>query len=107
MKVKAKAKARNGRESLKRSKGGTSFSCFLIGSGTLLWECANILRSQNHTILGVITSTARERPWAEQRDLRVAEEILGGLVAGLEEQDAVRHEFGVREALAVGFGLEE
>jgi natural product biosynthesis luciferase-like monooxygenase protein len=51
------------------------FSCFLIGNGTLLQECGNILRNQNHEILGVITSVPELRTWAEQAGLEVIDPL--------------------------------
>jgi natural product biosynthesis luciferase-like monooxygenase protein len=49
------------------------FSCFLIGSGSLLQECGDILRGQNHTILGVISDVGRLQKWARQCNLEVIE----------------------------------
>jgi len=48
-----------------------SFRCFLIGNDTLLQECGNILRGQNHTILGVISDVGRLQKWAKQCNLEV------------------------------------
>ncbi len=57
--------------------------------------------------LGVVAQQRELVGMAEQRDLRVAEEVLGRLVAGLEQQDAVGDELGVGEPLAVGLGFEQ
>ena len=48
-----------------------SFSCFLIGSETLLQECGDILQSQNHAVLGVISASPRLLRWATRCNLRV------------------------------------
>ena len=45
------------------------FSCFLIGSDTLLAQCGEILLSRGHTIRGVITASARIAQWAADRSL--------------------------------------
>ena len=50
-------------------------------------------------VLGELGFVAQQRELvgvAEQRDLRVAEQVLGRLVAGLQQQDAVGDELGVR-----------
>jgi natural product biosynthesis luciferase-like monooxygenase protein len=47
-----------------------SFSCFLIGSDTLLAQCGEILISRGHSIRGVITASARIAQWAAERSLR-------------------------------------
>lgn len=43
-----------------------SISCFLIGGGTLLQECGELLRRQGHSILGVISGSEAIRTWAVQ-----------------------------------------
>ncbi len=48
-----------------------AFSCYLIGSGTLLQECGDILLAQNHKILGVITAAGGLQKWAKQSDLEI------------------------------------
>ena len=61
-------------------------------------------------VLGQLGFVAQQRELlgvAEQRDLRVAEEVLGRLVAGLQQQDAVGDELGVGQLLAVGLGFEQ
>ena len=50
-----------------------SFSCFLIGDGTLLQECGDILRKRSHEILGVITSSTQLSSWAQDAQLEVVD----------------------------------
>src|SRR5687768_15013801 len=45
------------------------FSCFLIGSDTLLAQCGEILLGRGHSIKGVVTSSPRIVEWAAQRSL--------------------------------------
>jgi natural product biosynthesis luciferase-like monooxygenase protein len=54
-----------------QSNGGSSFTCFLIGEGTLIRECAEILRKKGHSILGVVVAEGPQRKWAEQAGLEV------------------------------------
>jgi natural product biosynthesis luciferase-like monooxygenase protein len=56
---------------LKQSNGGSSFTCFLIGDGTLLQECGEILRKKSHRILGVVVAHGPQRKWAQQAGLEV------------------------------------
>ena len=56
---------------LKQSNCGSSFTCFLIGDGTLLQECGEILRKKGHTILGVVLAEGPQRKWAEEAGLEV------------------------------------
>jgi natural product biosynthesis luciferase-like monooxygenase protein len=56
---------------VKQSNGGLSFSCFLIGDGSLLRECGEILRKKGHEILGVVVAEGLQRKWAEQAGLEV------------------------------------
>ena len=44
------------------------FRCFLIGSESLLAECAETLLKQGHEILGVITSARKLSAWAHGRN---------------------------------------
>lgn len=60
---------------MNRDKDMASFTCFLIGSDTLLQECGDILRSQNHAILGVITAAGRLKRWAVQSNLEVIDPL--------------------------------
>jgi hypothetical protein len=62
-----------------------SFSCFLIGSDTLLAQCGEILISRGHTIRGVITASARIAQWAAERSLRTIP-ADSDYAAALEEQ---------------------
>ena len=45
----------------------TNHSCYLIGSDSLLIECAGLLVQHQFSILGVITGSARVREWATQK----------------------------------------
>ena len=56
---------------MKQSNGGSSFTCFLIGDGTLLQECGEILRKKSHRILGVVVAHGPQRKWAQQAGLEV------------------------------------
>src|SRR6185295_2969123 len=42
------------------------FNCFLIGQGTLLIRCAEILLTRNHEICGIISSDEPVKKWANQ-----------------------------------------
>jgi len=42
-----------------------TFSCFLIGSESLLIPCCELLREKGHRVLGVISDNADIRAWAE------------------------------------------
>ncbi len=46
------------------------FSCFLIGSDSLLIECGDILLERGHEVRGVISATARIADWAREGGLR-------------------------------------
>ena len=61
------------------------FRCFLIGSESLLAECAETLLKQGHEILGVITSARKLAAWAHGRNLRVLDP-RGDYRAALAEQ---------------------
>src|SRR5882724_7314191 len=56
---------------VKQSNGNSSFTCFLIGEGTLLRECGEILRKKGHRILGVVVADGPQRKWAQQAGLEV------------------------------------
>jgi natural product biosynthesis luciferase-like monooxygenase protein len=58
---------------MERVESGTVLKCFLIGDGTLLRECGDILRRKNHLILGVITGAAPVRHWAAAHQTPVIE----------------------------------
>jgi surfactin family lipopeptide synthetase A len=45
------------------------FSCFIIGEGTLLIQCAELLLERGHEILGVISSDASISSWAKRKDI--------------------------------------
>ena len=41
------------------------FSCFIIGSGTLPIQCADILLHRGHEIYGIVSSDAALIQWAQ------------------------------------------
>src|SRR5687768_8537409 len=45
------------------------FSCMLIGSGSLLTQCAAILQQGKHKIAGIISSNPEVSRWASERDV--------------------------------------
>ncbi|MAJ61640.1 MAG: hypothetical protein CBC48_17860, partial [bacterium TMED88] len=47
------------------------FSCFLIGSDTLLMECGKLLIDRGHSIRGVLTDNPRVEAWALSHGLNV------------------------------------
>lgn len=47
------------------------FRCFVIGSDTLLQECAGHLVSEGHDLLGVVTDTPRIAQWAKEQGIDV------------------------------------
>ena len=49
------------------------FSCYLIGSDTLLCQCGEMLLERGHVVRGVITHGADVRKWAHGRGLPVIE----------------------------------
>lgn len=53
------------------SAQATNHSCYLIGSDSLLIECAGLLVQQGISILGVITGSSRVSEWASQKGLPV------------------------------------
>lgn len=59
-------------------------SCYLVGSDTLLLECAAILLDGGHDLRGVVTSEERIRTWCRERGVRVIE-ASGGWGAALRE----------------------
>ena len=61
------------------------FRCFLIGSESLLIECAETLLKQGHEVLGVITSAKKVSSWAHGRNLRVLD-ARGDYASALREQ---------------------
>jgi amino acid adenylation domain-containing protein len=46
-----------------------TFSCFLIGEGSLLIQCAEILLHSRHKIYGVISSDGSVHSWARERNI--------------------------------------
>lgn len=59
-------------------------TCFVIGSDTLLIECARQLMEREFEILGVVSDAARIRRWTEQQDLRFIDQY--GYAEVLEQQ---------------------
>jgi hypothetical protein len=49
--------------------GKFSFDCLLIGTGSLLIECAEILIRNNHRIIGIVSSDQAIASWAEKNNL--------------------------------------
>src|SRR5262245_65031514 len=47
------------------------FSCFIIGSDTLLGECGEILLREGHEVRGIITATPRLAAWARAKNIPV------------------------------------
>ncbi|MDG2050790.1 MAG: LLM class flavin-dependent oxidoreductase, partial [Myxococcota bacterium] len=47
------------------------FSCFLIGSDTLLIECGKLLIQRGHTLEGVLTDAPRVDAWASSQGVKV------------------------------------
>src|SRR3954447_2009098 len=45
--------------------------CFLMGSDSLLIECADILRRSNHDLRGIVSATPRIERWAREAGIRV------------------------------------
>jgi amino acid adenylation domain-containing protein len=46
-----------------------TFSCFIIGEGTLPIQCAEILLDREHTIYGMISSDVAVHDWARERGI--------------------------------------
>src|SRR5437667_10797336 len=42
-----------------------SFSCFVIGDGSLTLQCLNILLGEGHEVRGIITSNPEIKSWAK------------------------------------------
>src|SRR5262245_8497671 len=64
----------------------TSFSCFLIGSDTLLSECGEVLLREGHEIRGVITSTPRLASWARSKKSQLLNPKQDSYKAALAER---------------------
>ena len=61
------------------------FSCFIIGEGTLLIQCAELLLERGHEIFGVISSDASISSWAKRKDIPHIQQT-DNLVAFLSQQ---------------------
>ncbi|MFN0059611.1 MAG: MupA/Atu3671 family FMN-dependent luciferase-like monooxygenase [Planctomycetota bacterium] len=53
------------------SKSAKIFSCYVIGSESLLAQCTETLLEKGHSVLGVITASQELRNWANGRGLAV------------------------------------
>jgi len=51
----------------------STLSCWLVGSDTLLLECAQALLDADHDLRGVVTDQPRIRSWCEERAVRVVD----------------------------------
>ncbi len=47
------------------------FNCFIIGEGTLLVQCAEILLQAGHEVNGIISANTNIKDWAGQHDIAV------------------------------------
>jgi amino acid adenylation domain-containing protein len=63
-----------------------NFSCFLIGEGTLLIRCAEILVNRGHAISGIISSDRKVHNWAQERNLSLIDLETGDIVRFLSQQ---------------------
>jgi amino acid adenylation domain-containing protein len=61
------------------------FSCFLIGEGTLLIQCAELLLERGHQIFGVISPDASISSWAKAKDIPHIQQTEN-LIAFLRQQ---------------------
>ena len=51
------------------AQGRLAAKCFLIGQGTLMIRCAQVILRRGHTICGVVTSDPAVRRWADEAGL--------------------------------------
>jgi len=49
--------------------GNISFSCFLIGDGSLIIQCSEILKSKNHDVLGIVSSDEEVVLWCNENNI--------------------------------------
>lgn len=52
---------------IKKSK--RNFSCYIVGSDSLLLQCAEILLQEKHVIFGIISSSPTVRNWAQEHQI--------------------------------------
>ena len=71
-----------------------SLSCYIIGSDTLLVQCAEIWREAGHDLRGVITADARLRAWCEQNGVPAITPGVS-LAQHLRAQPAFDHLFAI------------
>ncbi|NJN83503.1 MAG: non-ribosomal peptide synthetase, partial [Caldilineaceae bacterium] len=50
---------------------GGRFSCFVMGTESLLIQCVGLLQGRGHTVLGVITADATISAWAQEQGVRL------------------------------------
>ncbi|GAC1433599.1 MAG: amino acid adenylation domain-containing protein [Ktedonobacteraceae bacterium] len=62
------------------------FSCFLIGEGSLLIQCAEVLVNSGHIIYGLISSDPKVHRWAQEWDISHFDPETGDIVAFLSHQ---------------------
>jgi natural product biosynthesis luciferase-like monooxygenase protein len=53
------------------------FRCFLIGSDSLLANCAEVLIARGHNVRGIITQAPVIQHWASERGIRVVDQTQG------------------------------
>lgn len=52
-----------------------TFSCFIIGEGTLPLQCAEILLNRGHCIYGIISPDVSTKQWAEEKKIPCIEPV--------------------------------
>ena len=62
-----------------------TFSCFIIGEGTIPIQCAEILLDRGHTIYGMISSDQAVIDWAREREIPDIDPKNKNIVAFLEQ----------------------
>ncbi len=62
------------------------FSCFLIGEGSLLIQCAEGLVTSGHIIYGVISSDHKVHRWAQEWDIPHCDPKFEDIIAFLSQQ---------------------
>ncbi len=63
-----------------------NFSCFLIGEGTLLIRCAEILVNRGHAVNGIISSNRNVHSWAQEQNLPLIDPKIADIVRFLSRQ---------------------
>ena len=62
------------------------FSCFLIGEGSLLIQCAEILVNHGHTIYGLISSDQKVHKWAKEYKISSIDPKTADIVTFISQQ---------------------